>query len=249
MSSGAEANFGFAEVGKWVPGSGRVAYLPAPPASCGGCGRHVVVGLRRRREARAAVTGCATGSRSAAWRRTRQRRQPSRVCRRPPAPALLEPGSRCDVREARRRRQVGEAALRGCGRARAGAGAVAPAAGRLCGPGREAAARRGQRGRVFWSPGGPQARPLLGLAAPGGNLRLQVPAPAAVLGGTPRGRAAASPRQDRAAAPSGRYGHRRGPGAARPPRFRGAGRREPLGAPACFLRDPFYFRRVGFLSW
>lgn len=35
---------------------------PRPPASCGGSGRHVVVGVRRRRRSPAAVTGCATGS-------------------------------------------------------------------------------------------------------------------------------------------------------------------------------------------
>lgn len=74
-SGGAEprrGNFGFLRVGASVPGGGRAVSCPArrlpprPPASCGGRGRHVVVGLRRRRGARAAVTGCATGSLSAA---------------------------------------------------------------------------------------------------------------------------------------------------------------------------------------
>lgn len=129
VRSCAQANFGFPTVGESVAGAGgRAVSCPArrlpprPPASCGGRGRHVVVGLRRRRGARAAVTGCATGSPSAAWRRTgRRRRLPSKVSRRPPAPALPVPkgtGSRCDVREARRGRQVGEAAGWGCGRAR-----------------------------------------------------------------------------------------------------------------------------------
>lgn len=104
--------------GCWPPAGGRAVSCPArrlaprPPASCGGRGRHVVVGLRRRRGARAAVTGCATGSLPAAWRRTgRRRRRPSSVSRRPPAAALPVPrgaGSRCDERQARRGRQMAE---------------------------------------------------------------------------------------------------------------------------------------------
>lgn len=130
VRSGARANLAFPRVGESVPAAGgRAVSCPArrlpprPPASCGGRGRHVVVGLRRRRGARAPVTGCATGSLWAAWRRTgrRRRRWPTRVSRRPSATALPVPrgaGSRCDVQEARRGRQVGEAAGRGCGRAR-----------------------------------------------------------------------------------------------------------------------------------
>lgn len=128
VRSRAPANLEFPRVGESVPAAGgRAVSCPArrlpprPPASCGGRGRHVVVGLRRRRAARAAVTGCATGSLSAAWRRTGRRRRPSKVSRRLPAAVLLVPrgaGSRCDVREARRGRQVGAAAGRGCGRAR-----------------------------------------------------------------------------------------------------------------------------------
>lgn len=136
---------------------------------------------------------------------------------------------------------------------RAGADAGAPAAGRgSAGPGWEAAARRRQRGRVLRSPGGPRARPLAGLAAPGGNLRLRVPAPAAGPGegGTPRGRSRAvpSPRRNPAAASSGRCGRRRGPGAAGPPRCRGAGGGAPSRAAARFLGAPSYFRGVGFPS-
>lgn len=133
----------------------------------------------------------------------------------------------------------------------AGADAVAPAAGRLRGPGWEAAARRRQRGRVLGSPGGPGARPLAGLAAPGGNLRLQVPAPAAGPGGHPLGAGAGLPllctetrlRPLLAGADAAEGRGQRGPLAL------GAGRGEPLGASARFLGDLFVFRRVGFPSW
>lgn len=209
--SRASAGFGLARVGSRCPAAGgraggRAVSCPArrlpprPPASCGGCGRHVVVGLRRRRGARAAVTGCATGSLSAAGDEPGGGvRAGSPASARARAAGAEAAGSQRDVQEARRRRQVGEAAARlrqgagRCGRRRCRRG-------RLRGAGTGSAARAGNadRGDRFSGAGAaPRARPLAGLAAPGGNLRPRVPAlrflPPPRGPGTPRGRGPADP--------------------------------------------------------
>ena len=184
------------------------------------------------------MTRCATGSLSAAWRQTgRRRRLPSRVSRRPLAPALRVPrgtGSRCDVREARRGRQVGEATGRGCGRARG-----------RCGRHR---ARRGEPRRAGLEGGCAPPPPRTGPWEPelgpwrAWRRRAETSGP----GSCPSGGARADAEGPglgrpfpcgRTPAPSlswqVRTPLRAGGGVA--PRFQGAGRRGPLGAPARFL--------------
>lgn len=241
------------------PAGGRAVNCPArrlpprPPASCGGRGRHVV-GLRRRRGARAAVTGCATGSLSAAWRRSRRG---GGGCR-----AGLPASARARAVGAEGRRvalwRAGGAAgapggwsgCPGCGRARGRCGRHRVRRGEARGSGWEAAARPARRGRALGSPGGPRTRPLAVLAAPGGNLRPRVPAPAARPGRTARsrGRAASSQRPNPGPRPRPLLA---GADAAAGPIAFGvrAEANQPWGAPARFLGAPFYFHRVGFPPW
>lgn len=192
------------------------------------------------------MTGCATGSLSAAWRRTgRRRRRPSRVSRRSPAAALPVPrgaGSRCDVREARRGRQVGAAAGRGCGRARG-----------RCGRRR---ARRGEARRAGLGGGCAPRPPRTGPREPelGPWRAWRRPAETFGPGSCPRGGAGAdaegpepgrpfpcgrvpapSPRPLRAGADASEGGGRRGPS------FLRCGQKKALRGTLTLPRGPFFF--------